>query len=731
MKIGFNYNSIAKLNNNSLVKNPNDYLKMIKKVEISDNIKKIFKSLVDDNHEVFIFTPSPVELPEKLKVKMKKRLVKRLKREGLDFSKLAIVDESEMVEVAKRNHIDIAIDNNQEVVNKLNEFTDAINFSNDKTVSSLYSEIIENIDKNRQSVIDYNSKPQGLPSEDQLWMKHYRVGDLKWSKDNMSPYDRLYTSNIDWKDEISMEFFGKKFTYGDFFKEVDELCNKMLSNGIGRGVRVPIVFVNTPESIITLYALYKAKATIVPIFPLSTVEDFKNKIESINRQNKEDGFDCNCMFMSDLVCGRFKDVIPSDTKVVVLPITNSMPKPLGFAFNKIVMPKMGIKKIEFNDQFISYNNYEGKDNVDYSDLDTSFDNDYTAVQLYTGGTIKPKGVMLSEGNIDTASKQFFNDRFAFRRGDKIAAFMPLNHSFGLIIGTHVAATLGVDLDLIMKINFKRLDKLFLKDKVNLFGGIPNMFPAIRNNKHMKDADLSHVKYILSGGAPIDETEKKRTNEFFEAHNSKAEIHDGYGQTESSGGIIYDGVPNIGTNVKIVEPGTTNEIGYEQLGELCMTGPQIMRGYDEEELTANALKEHADGKIWLHTGDSAIIHNDGKVEIIGRLDRMIKVNGEQVILDKLEEEINSLPFIEKSAVVKRPDDIRGYVPVAFITLKQGYTWNQEIENAMNSFYEQKLTGYARPRKTEVLEELPVTAVGKVNIKELEKMAIEQLEKAKTI
>lgn len=731
MKIGFNLKSITELKKYDTVKNKNDYSKMIKKVVISDEVKKILKSLKEQEHEIFLFTPTPVELTDDIKVKMKKRIVKRLKREGVDFSKLAIIDEEDFVEVAKRNHIDISIDNDKDVVNKLNEFTDAIDFSDEKTSDNLYSEIIDNIEKNRQSVIDYNSSPQGLPSEDKLWMKHYRVGDLKWSNDNMSPYDRLYTSNIDWKDEIAMEFFGKKFTYGEFFKEVDELCSKMISNGIGKGVRVPIVFVNTPESIITLYALYKAKATIVPIFPLSTVEDFKNKLESINAQNKADGIDYNVIFISDLVCGRFKDVVPKDTNVVVLPITNSMPKALGFVFNNIAMPKLGVKKVEFNEQFTSFNKYEGKEDVNLDELDTSFDNDYTAVQLYTGGTIKPKGVMLSEGNIDAASKQFFNDRFAFRRGDKIAAFMPLNHSFGLIIGTHVAATLGVDLDLIMKINFKRLDKLFLKDKVNLFGGIPNMFPAIRNNKHMDGADLSHVKYILSGGSPIDETEKQRTNEFFEAHNSKAEIHDGYGQTESAGGIIYDGVPNIGTTVKVVEPGTTNELGYEQLGELCMTGPQIMRGYDEEQLTASALKEHEDGRVWLHTGDSAIIHNDGKVEIVGRLDRMIKVNGEQVILDKLEEEINALPFVEKSAVVKRPDNIRGFVPVAFITLKEGYVWNQELEDTINAFYEKKLTGYARPRKTEVLEELPVTAVGKVNFKELEKMAIEQVEHAKTM
>jgi len=308
--------------------------------------------------------------------------------------------------------------------------------------------------------------------------------------------------------------------------------------------------------------------------------------------------------------------------------------------------------------------------------------------------------------------------------------MPLNHSFGLIIGTHVAATLGVNLDIIMKIDFKRLDKLFLKDKVNIFGGIPNMFPAIRNNEKMKNADLSHVKYVLSGGSKIDDTEKSNTNEFFKDHNSKAETRDGYGLTETAGGIIYNGVPNMNTVAKIVQPSTINEIDYEQLGELCLFGPQIMRGYDDNQFNDNALKKHEDGNVWLHTGDSAIIHKNGLIEVVGRLDRMIKVNGEQVILDKLEEEINTLPFVEKSVVVKRPDEKRGDVPVAFIKLKPNYIWNKDIENAIDLFYEKRLTAFSRPRKTDAIDEFPLTNVGKIDFKALEKVAIEQNTEMKT-
>lgn len=723
MRIGLNLKSLSQNNSFKMVTSESDYKKMIKKVELSEGLKSIIDSIEKDNHEIFIFTPTPVELSEKIKLQIKRSLIKRFNKMGIDISKITIIGEDDLVPAMRRNHIDIAVASDKENISQLLEFTDVVEFGEGKSYDDLLKEIYENVDKNRQLVMAYDSEPKGLPSEDKLWLKYYRIGDLKWKDERMSPYDRLVSSNIDWKDEIAMEFFGRKYTYQEFFEEVDKLADKMLANGIKKGMRVPIVFVNAPESIIALYALYKVKATIVPIFPLSTKEDFQNKIESINKQNVEDGFENTYMFMSDFVCGRFKEVVPKDTKTIVLPITKSMPKPLALAFKKVLMPKLGVKPVEFNEQFISYDNFDG-DITSIGEIDTSYDDNYTAVQLYTGGTIRPKGVMLSEGSIDASARQFYNDRFDFKRGDKIAAFMPLNHSFGLIIGTHVAATLGVNLDLIMKINFERLDKLFLKDKVNLFGGIPNMFPAIRNNKHMENADLSHVKYVLSGGSSLDPTERQETDRFFEEHNSNARVRDGYGQTESAGGIIYDGIPNIGTDIKIVEPNTTSELGYEQLGELCLSGPQIMMGYDEEALNDAVLKEHSDGKVWLHTGDSAIIHRDGKVEIIGRLDRMIKVNGEQVILDKLEEEINTLPFIEKSVVVKRPDDIRGYVPVAYIKLKPGFEWNENLENQLNEFYRKKLTSFTRPRKTDVLDEFPVTNVGKIDFKALEKLAIEQ-------
>lgn len=748
MKIGFNLEALAN-DNFKFVKDKNGYEKKLKSVVISDQAKQALTALNDANHEIFIFSPTPVEIKLEKKVRIKKQIIKKLNEQGINFSNLAIVDENEMSDAFRRNHIDIVVDNNKETLGKSATFTDTV----DSSYNDMLNDIFENIEKNRQTIMAMDKEANGLPSEDQLWLKDYRVGDYKWNDEQMSPYDRLISSNVDWLDEQAMEFnpvstmlpdslpdsarnlFTKKFTYKQFFDEVDKLAEKMEEAGIKKGTRVPVVLVNTPESFMTIYALYKIKATVAPIFPLEKPEKFKEKLDRINKENAENGINNNFLFASDLVLGKLQEVIPDNENVISLPITNSMAAPLKTAFEKVVMPKLGVKPVKYDNKVIKYNDFLGvkrnklsKDEKEYKEyvdnIEQGYDNSYTAVQLYTGGTIKAKGVKLSEESIDSATKQFYNDRFDFRRGDKIAAFMPLNHSFGLIIGTHVASSLGVNLDVIMKIDFEKIYKYFLKDKVNIFGGIPNMFTSITQSKEFEGKDLSNVKYLLSGGAKIDKQTQADAKEFFESHNSTAEVHDGYGQTESAGGIIYDGIPNMNTNVKIVKPGTTEELGYEEIGELCITGPQIMQGYDDEELTANALREHEDGKIWLHTGDLATIHKDGRVQYLDRGDRMIKVNGEQVYLNQIEEEINTLPFVERCAAVKRSDDIRGNVPVVFIKLKPDTVWSEEIDSKINDFYKEKFNSSSKPRATEFVDELPVTGVGKIDIKVLEALAEEK-------
>ena len=718
MKIGINLKAMSNLENYTLIKDEKDNMNALKNVEFNAETKKMINYLKEENHEIYVFAPTEKELSEKNKLKAKKALIKKLAKEGYDINKLAVISDEELLKVVKRNYIDIMVDTNNKNVEDMKEFTDAI-LENGQDIDDLLGEVIENIEENRKTILSDDAAPVGLPSEDQLWLKYYRKGDYKWTKENLSPYERLVSSNTDFLDETAMEFFGKKINYKEFIKAIDETADCMINAGIKKGDKVPVVVANTPESLIVLYALFKVKATVTPIFALSTKDDFKDKLTDLN---------ADFMFMSDLCYGRVKDVLPEKTNVIVLPVGQSMNAPMRLVFNKVLKPKLGIKPVEYNEKFTSLNDFKAKNGYKTNEIDTSYDEDYAAIQLYTGGTVKAKGVLLSEGNLDAASKQFFNDRFDFKRGDKIAAFMPLNHSFGLVIGTHVATALGVNLDVIMKIDFKRLDKLFVNDKINLFGGIPTMFPAIRNNEKIKEADLSHVKYVLSGGSVLPPEEAKEMNQFLKDHNSKAEVRDGYGKTETCAGIIYDGVPNMNTIAKIVKPETQEELGYNQKGELCLCGPSVMMGHSKVTENPHALQVHNDGKVWLHTDDFAYIDEKGKINIVGRIDRMIKVNGECVWLDEVEAVIDTHEAVLKSVVSGKTDSVKGFVPVAFIELNPEYTWTPELEADLKRFYNEKLLKFMIPTITTNLDKLPETPLGKIDFKALETVA-EELDKPK--
>ena len=711
MKIGINLRVISNLGNVETCQSELATVNTIKCVNFNIDSKKVLKSLIDENHAVYIFVPVAQNLNAQNKKTLKKSLVKRLQKEGYQISKLAVVNQNDLVEVAKRNYVDIMVDVNENVVTNCKKFTDAVLFTN-QNADDLLKKINCIIAENREIVLYENAVAKGLPSEDKLWLKTYRKGDYKWTKENLSPYDRLTHSNADFLDETSMEFFGKKFTYQDFIDEIDKAANAMVNAGIKKGEKVPLVVANTPESLIVLYALFKIKATVTPIFALSAKDDFEEKLKDLN---------ANYMFMSDLCYGRVKDVVPEKTKVIVLPVGQSMNIALRTVFEKVLKPKLGVIPVKYNDKFISLKDFIAKNSFKTNTIDTSYEEDYVAIQLYTGGTVKAKGVLLSAGNLDAASKQFFNDRYDFKRGDKIAAFMPLNHSFGLVIGTHVSVSLGINLDIIMKIDFKRLDKLFIKDRINLFGGIPTMFPAIRNNKKIQKSDLSNVKYVLSGGSVLPPQEAKELNKFLEDHNSDARVSDGYGKTETCAGIIYDGIINMNTVAKIVKPGTQEEIGYDQKGELCLSGPSIMMSYSKTTENPHSLQVHEDGRTWLHTDDFAYITEEGRIRLVGRIDRMIKSNGECIFLDDVEADIDAHEAILKSVVSGKVDKIKGFVPVAFLELNDGYTWNAELEESIKKFYERKLPKHSIPIKTTVLDKLPETPLGKIDFKKLEKEA----------
>ena len=174
------------------------------------------------------------------------------------------------------------------------------------------------------------------------------------------------------------------------------------------------------------------------------------------------------------------------------------------------------------------------------------------------------------------------------------------------------------------------------------------------------------------------------------------------------------------DIKICIPNTTTEQPINEIGEICVSGPTVMLGYiNEDKETKKTLKQHADQKTWLHTGDLGYMDNTGRLFYSSRLKRMIIANGYNIYPIELESIINRCKYVASCIVVGIPHPTKGQTPKAVIVLKEDYKETTFIRNAIRQYCRDNLATYAVPTEFEYRKNLPVTAVGKVAFKELEK------------
>ena len=260
-----------------------------------------------------------------------------------------------------------------------------------------------------------------------------------------------------------------------------------------------------------------------------------------------------------------------------------------------------------------------------------------AVILHSGGTTgKPKGIVLSNGNFNALALQarvIFKD---LKPEDKVLGIMPIFHGFGLGVSFHIPFGLGCEVILVPQFNAKKFDELLDKYKPNVICGVPTLYEALINTKN-RNLDLSMLKYVISGGDSLSSNLTEKINDFLKEHGSRVKVSQGYGMTEALAAVALSfgdayrdgsiGIPFPGNYIKIVTPGTQDEVPYGEDGEICVSGPTVMLGYlNDERETNEMLQKHKDGAIWLHTGDIGMMNENGIIYYRQRLKRMIVSSG---------------------------------------------------------------------------------------------------------
>ena len=359
-----------------------------------------------------------------------------------------------------------------------------------------------------------------------------------------------------------------------------------------------------------------------------------------------------------------------------------------------------------------------------------------AAIVYTGGTTGlPKGAVLSNDaiNIMVILQKYSNTRMD--RGDKFLGFMPPFIAYGLVCGITNPLSLGMQISIIPKFDPEKFDRLIIKHKPNHAIGVPSYWESLANSRRLRNADLSFIKNAITGGDRIDKAAEEKINDFFLSHHCKHRLSKGYGMTEFSSTATYSvtdecnlpdsvGIPLFLNNVKIVKPETTEELSYNEIGEVCMTSPTMMLGYYGNEMeTKQTMKKHDDGIVWVHTHDIGFMNEDGVLFIVDRMKRMIvRHDGFKVFPSKIESVLNTHPAVVECAVVGVSDTehMQGQKPIAFVVLNEEAKPSSVITELIEKC-EKGLPDYSQPADYQFITQIPLTLIGKVDYRALEKMA----------
>ena len=324
----------------------------------------------------------------------------------------------------------------------------------------------------------------------------------------------------------------------------------------------------------------------------------------------------------------------------------------------------------------------------------------------------------------------------FRPGDRMLSAMPLFHGFGLGVCIHSMLSQGGRCVLVPRFTAQSYSKLITKYRCNFIAGVPTLYEALLRLPNMDKADLSCLKGVFSGGDSLSVELKKKFDKFLYDHHATVQVREGYGTTETVTACCLTpthmfkegsiGLPFPDTYIKIVKPGTDEELPYGEEGEILLAGPTVMKEYIKHpDETANTLRKHADGLTWVYTGDLGVMDNEGFIYFKGRSKRMIITSGYNVYPAQLENILDACDQVQMSCVIGVPDSYKMQRVKAFVMLKPGVPAIEETRKEIMAYAAKHIAKYAMPKEIEFRDELPKTLVGKVAYRQLEEEELQKI------
>ena len=545
---------------------------------------------------------------------------------------------------------------------------------------------------------------------DYPWLKSYpKFVDWHAAIPQLPAYAGFLNAVKNYPDNICLEFLGNFWTYEEIGHMAARAAKGFQKIGVTKGTRVALMLPNTHYYVLAYMGTLLAGGTVVNVNSLYADRELEHLV-------KDAGADILVTMDLAAMYPKARKIldITKLKKLIVCSMTDAMPTHKGVLFSMFRRKTLAdVKEDPLQMWFDELLDNRG----DYERVAINPTEDIAVFQ-YTGGTTgMPKAAMLTHANVTANTHQvarWYNNPQLGK--ERFLAGLPFFHVFAMTVVMLSAFEYGAVIILMPRFDLKDCLKLIHKRKPTFFPAVPTIFTAINNSPLVKKYDLTSIKLCISGGAALPVEVKKQ----FEALTGCVVV-EGYGLSETSPVVCTN--PTVGMNkagsIGLPMPGTIVEIrsfdddrvlGIGERGELCVRGPQVMKGYwNKPGETTNVLKNGA-----LHTGDVATMDDDGYVFIVDRIKDMINASGFKIYPRMVEEAIQLHPSVEEVTVIGVDHPYRGQAPKAFIKLKKGATLT---EKELAEFLKDKLSAIERPEFVEFRDVLPKTLIGKLSKKEL--------------
>jgi long-chain acyl-CoA synthetase len=543
------------------------------------------------------------------------------------------------------------------------------------------------------------------PMWDRAWLDFYpKDVPSSLTYPNVPVCDLLENAARQYPDHPGCTLYGKPTSYADLATQARHLARSLADMGAGPGQRVGILLPNIPEYLLALQATWLTGATVLQLSPLMIAEEVQKWVHMT---------DCHIVITLDLLAPNVMACLDGDgplQHLVVASLVGRMPLWKGWLYRVECARRKGPVLLRQSEQIHPFENLlKPADGLRTVPIRPEED---VALLVPTGGTTgSPKAVMLTHRNLIANARQLRYWSRAEQGNENVLAVLPLFHAYGLTVCVLSTLAMGGTIHLHPRFEAEPVLDLLERERITIMPAVPAMLNALNRSLRNKPRDLSSIRAVISGASALSQAAREEFESF-----GASNVVEGYGLSEASpvthanpingqgrSGTI--GLPLPDTEARIVDEETgTREMAVGEAGELIIRGPQVMKGYfNNPEETARALR---DG--WLYTGDIASRDRDGFFKILDRKKDIIKAAGFLVFPAEVEEVLNRFPGVAETAVVGEPDPDKGEIIAAYVVPKNG-TLNL---TALQQHCVDHLSKHKRPRKIEVVKELPKNFLGKI-------------------